>query len=53
MCDVINKWCKLTIIILLPLKEVIKHNYYCDHSYSLKKKQLYTLRKAKNCFKYS
>lgn len=33
LCDVINKWCKLAIIILLPLKEVIKHNYCCVHSY--------------------
>lgn len=39
LCDVINKWCKLAIIILLPLKEVIKHNYCCVHSYSLKKKK--------------
>lgn len=50
MCDVINKWCKLTIIILLPLKEVIKHNYYCDHSYSLKKKAIIYIEKGKKLF---
>lgn len=48
----LNKWCKLAIIILLPLEEVIKHNYCgnneIDNSYSSYYKfSKYAFRKTK------
>lgn len=48
----LEKCCKLTIISLLLLKEVIKYNYCCDkgtdNSYSFYNKQLYAFKRQRH-----